>query len=468
MDASTSPRTQVSEGLPYATREPNALKTHDGSNPREPSLSQSIVQPRKEPRKNFEKSLALAFKGDEQSGPDSPDISPCDTSPGTPTTIANSFIEFSASQDFRGEESDDDNCDTTSEDTSIDSVGVTFEELVDRLLAPAMTKSDGKFAVVLLCLYRKFSSPSELFAAVWRRFEGVQNTDQPQLQKMSTQLRHLALVAQWLYEYPGDFAHPFLRSRMNEFLDKLIENRVFEAAAGEMHAQLALVEEDDDTMWECSDVDAGLEKIVQCFSRVPSMSGSMNALMANFGSQDRDWRDPVQDSRDLDEGREHGHSKSSSLSSSLDQSVAGSASTVSTPLASVEAAQRQAQLLNPGSRFSLTKIQWHQFMDVGDEDIARELTRIDWILYSSIRPRDLLRHVGVPEEEKVKYRCLGYVNRVIGQFNHVAFWVANMILLRDKAKHRAKMLEKFMNIAWVRPERPRKQHKLMKCRNYVN
>jgi hypothetical protein len=36
---------------------------------------------------------------------------------------------------------------------------------------------------------------------------------------------------------------------------------------------------------------------------------------------------------------------------------------------------------------------------------------------------------------------------MIAHFNHIAKWVANMILLRDKPKHRAQMLEKFMHIA---------------------
>ena len=42
---------------------------------------------------------------------------------------------------------------------------------------------------------------------------------------------------------------------------------------------------------------------------------------------------------------------------------------------------------------------------------------------------------------------------MIKQFNHVAFFVASMILLRDKPKHRARCLEKFMGIAVVRTYR---------------
>ncbi len=36
---------------------------------------------------------------------------------------------------------------------------------------------------------------------------------------------------------------------------------------------------------------------------------------------------------------------------------------------------------------------------------------------------------------------------MITHFNHVAQWVANMVLIRDKAKHRAPCLQKFMEIA---------------------
>jgi hypothetical protein len=86
-------------------------------------------------------------------------------------------------------------------------------------------------------------------------------------------------------------------------------------------------------------------------------------------------------------------------------------------------------------------------MDTSDDDFADEMTRIDWVMFSSIRLRDLVRHVSLPLEQKEKCKSLANVNRMINHFNHVAKWVANMILMRDKAKHRALMLEKFMTIA---------------------
>jgi hypothetical protein len=57
-----------------------------------------------------------------------------------------------------------------------------------------------------------------------------------------------------------------------------------------------------------------------------------------------------------------------------------------------------------------------------------------------------VRHVSLTAEQKEKCKSLKNVNRMINHFNHVAKWVANMILIRDKPKHRAPALEKFMNI----------------------
>jgi hypothetical protein len=86
-------------------------------------------------------------------------------------------------------------------------------------------------------------------------------------------------------------------------------------------------------------------------------------------------------------------------------------------------------------------------METPEEAIAKELTRMDWLFYMSMRPRDLVRHVSLPASAKSKCRSLDNVQRMIDHFNHLACWATNFILLRDKPKHRVLMLEKFMKIA---------------------
>ena len=138
-------------------------------------------------------------------------------------------------------------------------------------------------------------------------------------------------------------------------------------------------------------------------------------------------------------------SNSSSLAARSDSTLTYSA----TMHAAYEDAQRKARQLSLTPKFLLSKIQWRLFMDIPDDDFARELTRIDWIMFTSFRPRDLVRHVSISGKDKDKIKSLENVNRMIKEFNHLAFFVASMILLRDKPKHRAKALEKFMGVAQV-------------------
>lgn len=327
--------------------------------------------------------------------------------------------------------------------------GISFDELVDRLLSPPMSKSDSKFAAVFLCLYRKFAAPAQLLSDIIRRFEGLRTNSEPQLIRTSSQLRHLGILAQWIAEYPGDFAHPVTRHQMMSFISQLGNHRVFAVAAKEMGAQIELASEDDDTDWACSDTSRGRASTLESFSSVVSMRSAVSAMLASESSSGLGEQAEGVRNEDQIRRRAVKHSKTSSSASSGGRSGSQSAASFSVLLSSLESAQRQAELLTPISRVTLTKDQWHLFMDLGDEDVARELTRIDWILYTSIRPRDLIRHVSLSAEQKEKCKSLEHVNRMINQFNHVAYWVANMILLRDKPKHRARALEKFMGIAWV-------------------
>ena len=328
----------------------------------------------------------------------------------------------------------------------IKELGVSFDDLVDRLLSQPMSKYDAKFAAIFLCLYRKFAAPSDLMSAIVHRFERLDQSDDPQILRISSQLRYLNILAQWISDYPGDFAHALTRRNMTSFIAGLAGNRVFAVTSKEMSFHLDIVSEDDDTDWACSDNNRSRASTVESSVSRSSIRSANSTLNAEPSTED------IIIESSPEQGMKRRSTRSSatpSTSSSADRSASQSTGSFQTLLNSMESAQRQAQLLTPIPRNTLTKVQWHQLMELSDDDIARELTRIDWILFSSIRPRDLIRHVILPADQKEKCKSLESVNRMINQFNHVAFWVANMVLLRDKAKHRAKALEKFMGVAWV-------------------
>lgn len=314
--------------------------------------------------------------------------------------------------------------------------GASFDELVDRLLSLSMSKSDSKFKAIFLCLYRKFAAPSELTSAIIYRFDRLSCSAQPDINRINSQLRYLSVFAKWISDYPGDFAHPLTRQIITSFLEGIAENRVFAVARKEMNAYLDIVTDDDDTEWACSD--SIKSRASRGFLGIHTTTSMVSPDPLNDLTQD----EPMQRQTTR-------NSATTSMTSTAGKSGNLSTGSFQTLLNSVESAQRQAQLLTPIPRNPLTKIQWRQFIETPEEDLAKELTRIDWIMFSSIRPRDLIRHVSLPVEQKEKCKSLENVNRMIDHFNHVAFWVANLILLRDKAKHRAKALEKFMGVAWV-------------------
>ncbi|KAF4455984.1 hypothetical protein F53441_1797 [Fusarium austroafricanum] len=305
-------------------------------------------------------------------------------------------------------------------------VGVTFDELVDRLLAPRLTRIDNNFSDVFLCLYRKFAAPGELFTAILTRLDKVRDDKTAHyLSKTATQLRIIEVVAKWVSLYPGDFARPQTRRNLEEFIRHLSTEPIFSIAAQHMRRHLQFnVVEDDDTGWANSD-----ETSDKVASEI--LSKDMNELSSGVSVL------TVESDTD---GRPSGSSE---------VSLADRSSSVSSQVHfhTFEDYERAASNLEPTDNLPMNKFRYHIFMDIPDDDVADELTRIDWIMFSSIRIRDFVRHVSLSASQKERCKSLRNVNRMINHFNHVAKWVANMILLRDKAKHRALILEKFMNIS---------------------
>ncbi|KAL8337102.1 hypothetical protein RB601_008558 [Gaeumannomyces tritici] len=307
-------------------------------------------------------------------------------------------------------------------------MGVSFDDLVDRLLAPRMTRADNQFADIFLCLYRKFAPPNVLFSAILARLEiGRDKRDKREkkdglyLVAIQSQLRIVEVVARWVQLYPGDFARSATRRRLVDLVGHLSIEPIFTAAAHQMRWYLDhRIFEDDDTGWaESDEADEAPTTLPQdrrpsgvaerCYGTTGGVNGSMSSLQ-------------------IDDDRS-GRSAAQFQYHSLEDYV------------------REAATMSPTSTLPLNKIRYHIFLDKNTDDIADEMTRIDWIMFSSIGIRDLVRDVSLTMEEKERCRSLQNVSRMISHFNHLARWVANMILIRDKPKHRVLVLEKFVQIA---------------------
>jgi hypothetical protein len=226
-------------------------------------------------------------------------------------------------------------------------------------------------------------------------------------------------------------------------------------ASKEIGSFLEVNAEDDDVGWAFKDGEADTFDGNETFFDNSTRS-SPSMFLGGFSYTDEgpeeEEEDPIysMSALDLSEGI---HDQPSKLSATLSNPSAvdkpGTIPSQSFTFLSMDAAQREADTVELMGRIPLTKMVWRQMMEIPDDDFANELTRIDWIMFNTFRPRDLVRHVSISGPDKDKIQSLKHVNRMIKQFNHVAFFVASIILLRDKPKHRARALEKFMNIAQV-------------------
>ncbi|KAK4667426.1 hypothetical protein QC763_309140 [Podospora pseudopauciseta] len=311
--------------------------------------------------------------------------------------------------------------------------GVSFDDLVDRLVAPKMAKADQNFTDIFLCLYRKFAAPSELLNAIRARLDQLKEDKTTHiLIKAEAQARLVESVAKWVSLYPGDFARPATKRSLEEMVGELSLDPLFVTAAQQMRVHLEhKVVEDDDTGWGKSDPIDETDDMFEGLSRPHTgITGSMNSLQLD------DPSNPPSS-----------HHRRPSQSSERSGSDIYGRTTARYQVQTLEDYEREAATLVPMPSLALNKFRWHQFMELDTEEIADEITRIDWVMFSSIRIRDLVRDVSLNREQKEKCKSLKNVNRMISHFNHIAKWVANMILIRDKAKHRAPCLEKFMLIA---------------------
>lgn len=308
--------------------------------------------------------------------------------------------------------------------------GVTFEELIARLLAQPTSKADSKFAAIFLALYRTFAAPGRLLETIIERFEALEQSAGAQMIRTVSQLRYLSILEQWVCTYRGDFAYPRTKSRMRTFTGKLFQSRIFNVAAKEMSTHLDMVQEDDDTNWAFTD------KARETGSADQTAASPASTMLPNDSS--------FEDQKGVG-GNMLREDSSGSLGDTLRSALASSTS--AQLLYNIDAAQKQAATLVAVPRLSLSKIHWRMLMEKPDDLMARELTRMDWVMFSSIRPRDLVRLVCLPSAERAKCKNTIHVDRMSEHFNRLACWVSNFILLRDKPKHRAIMLEKIMRIA---------------------
>lgn len=331
--------------------------------------------------------------------------------------------------------------------------GVPFQELADKLLLLPTSKTDSKFVPSFLCLYRAFATPQKLLTAIIDQFMKVEGSKMVHFTKVAEMLRYLQVLAQWTATYPGDFAPGRARDIAIPFVQSIEKSKVFAPAAREISNNLDTIITDEDMDWAFDDSpspssrrsgNSGHQNTSTSSSTSPPLSS--NGRTKGSTRQGRRHDDDSDDEGDDTNSSARG-SNAPSMSSSMIKSTNPSSQSHANYL-QLQSAKIEAERFKPIPRIRLSKIQWHQFMETPLDDVAREITRIDWTMYSAIRPRDFVRHVSLSTSQRRQSRSTDNIGAMVKNFNHLALFVSGMILLREKPKHRARALERFMALAW--------------------
>ncbi|KAF8216221.1 ras guanine nucleotide exchange factor domain-containing protein [Mycena galopus ATCC 62051] len=302
----------------------------------------------------------------------------------------------------------------------------TLDELLDKLLFLAVSGDDPTYITHFLLTYRRFASPRSILLAMQLR---LRQLDQPSGDPMFAcfaQMRICHLLEQWIRDYPYDFKVRGTPSALSA-LFKSITSKTY------------LLHYGSDFL-------------------------PFHELLPNLVDKDAAWAhkpDYPEDESDYDDDEKSAvltiSSKHTHSSESLSPSARSAPAKPNTAPAPPTAFRERKGSIPLGSRLMATqsppnnvpqeasdqRTQLKELLKLSadvnatdSEEIAQEITRME--------PRHWLRYTFISGKKDPATDSIARFNEFS---NCLADWVASLILAHDKAKTRAKQIEKIVEIA---------------------
>ncbi|GEM06325.1 RAS guanyl-releasing protein 1 [Rhodotorula toruloides] len=333
------------------------------------------------------------------------------------------------------------------------------EDLIDKFIFASVAGNDEQFVTLFLITFRRFARPFDVLERLIEHFEVVaqqQQTD-PLLCRYG-QMRLCGILSTWMQTSPGDFTAPTTFGLLQPFLESLLPRGATWVAhyAFELVPLLAPISSmsDPESGWAIPDKTDSpslspvtprptlSERRPSC-ARSFGSSGSFVPSQPDSGAAANTFS--PSSARESVEALSYGGSPMSRQPTSSDVgTVEMQASSVGTG-ASAEALTRTI----PSSAVLVDLS--NAILEMRDQVIAMQITRITWKAFSGMTPRDLMRHVLAPRDPAnplVAFRdANGCVARSISFVNHLANWTSTLILVQSRVKARARMIEKLLSVA---------------------
>ncbi|GAA5876325.1 hypothetical protein JCM3774_003723 [Rhodotorula dairenensis] len=308
------------------------------------------------------------------------------------------------------------------------------EDLVDKFLHASVAGDDDEFMTAFLITFRRFVRPLRVLEQLVARFRFVSEQTLEMTLKRYGQLRLSSTLSMWLQSYPGDFADSATLDCLRHFVEidlshsgTWLSHHVYELTP--LLPSIARIT-DPDAGWSISGNDLAQQDPSDRPRPRSQVFLPTNRSQASLASTTCSSDAPSLTEDGIASSARYQHSDGVSLDSR--SSATGSASIpMKRELSGVTA------LLVETS---------NALVEVSAQDIAVQITRLAWDSFAGITPRDAMRHVLARKEESQAVKK-SPIARSIDFVNHLARWVATMILVQSRPKSRALLVEKFVFVA---------------------
>ncbi|KNZ61867.1 hypothetical protein VP01_1348g5 [Puccinia sorghi] len=315
------------------------------------------------------------------------------------------------------------------------------------------------------------------------------------------------VLMSWLETYPGDFVHPSTLTTLKAFNSLMISVTWLLHYAMEIIPIIKMLGRmtDEDVGWALPDTtdESAIKSVLECLHNLerslapPSSSALRGSVADNPNEELVPPTTPLTTGKSIDGSMTYPPSDTSphhetfaSTFTSNDHLASTAASSpvhsfsphdrpakwteehrandiLHHPLASLDPSEHFIASTLPlkstltTSSFSLpdNKVELKALLDaslfllsIPEEAIALQITRLEWNIFSHMKPRHLIRYVLAPRDPNNPRKALRDPNSPIAKstdyLNYLAVWASSMILIHDKLKSRARVLLKLMKVAY--------------------
>ncbi|WWC94144.1 hypothetical protein V866_000983 [Kwoniella sp. B9012] len=339
-------------------------------------------------------------------------------------------------------------------------IWLTAEDLLNRLFAAIVSSQDEPFVRSFAMTFRRFMEPKDVMQEFLVRLKEVEGYEVSRDVKNWTMMKITGALVDWTTRYPGDLQDLSTQSIFKEILAFILHHTFMAHLTGELimveHSLSEVV--DLDQSWSVQNTNANAKSSASILSDSTNTELVIDTeVLYEFTDSSLEKGIMLEDeppdtpfSKDT-HGVPNHHSTSARSVSTSSLPMENSKSNTNSDGGSNQKDSRVNSHTHATDEMGFHK--WAQAFNVvvnmDPRSFAVELTKMQWALFTTIRPRDVLRHDLGKETD-------GPVGKAIMFFNHISRWVSTIILSHPKPKHRARTIERFIMIA----------HQLRRLNNY--